>query len=174
MAIVAIIPDKLGKLLATLQGALDPDEPEPVPPHVPLVAPFEVEPPFLPLERHCWSAGHEMSPFSVELGDLVIDDEVALAWLPVVSGAERIAALRERLLAGPYPVPAGDEPFEVRALAARVSFHDELAITKFREQTYGPGYRTLYLERFELMARYATGSWYQRDFYTLDRAVTAV
>jgi len=29
-----------------------------------------------------------------------------------------------------------------------------------------------FLERVELMTQYPGGSWYERDFYTLDRAVT--
>jgi len=168
MAIVAIIPDKLGAALSRLQRELDPDAF--MPPHIPLVAPFVAQPPFLPLEQHCWRTGHESAPFWVELGELVRDDATPFVRLPVRSGGEQLAALREALLANEH-VRADGDASGPPDFAARLSHRGDLAITKFDEPGAGPGHRSFLLERFELMTRYLDGSWYERDFYTLDRAV---
>ena len=169
MALVAVVPEKLGERLGRLQRALDPAGPEQLPPHIPLAGPFEVAPPFLPLEQHCWRSGHENARGWVELGPVVIEGGVAA--LPVTSGREQLAGLRAALLGGAYPLPEEDGPYEPRAVVGRSAVRDDFAVATFEEQTGGPNGRTFLLERFELMARYPDGSWYQRDFYTLDRAV---
>ena len=168
MAIVAIVPDKLGAALSRLQRELDPEAP--MPPHIPLVAPFVAQPPFLPLERHCWRTGHESPPFWVELGELELNGEAPFVRLPVRSGGEQLAALRDALLASEHVLAEGDASGP-RAFAARLSHRGDLAISKFDEPGAGAGHRTFLLERFELMTQYPDGSWYERDFYTLDRTV---
>lgn len=168
MAIVATIPDRPGAVLSQLQRELDPDAS--MPPHIPLVAPFVAQPPFLPLEQHCWRSAHESPAFSVELGDLAVDDDEAIVWLRVRSGGEQLGALREALLASEH-VPADGEAYEPRAVAARFVYRDDLVITTFNGQRDGSHHLKFLLERFELMAQYPDGSWYRRDFYTLDRAV---
>ncbi|MEX2157955.1 MAG: hypothetical protein WEB04_00965 [Dehalococcoidia bacterium] len=170
MALVVAVPGTVGRLLGRLQGGLDPGVGLALPPHIPLIEPFVAEPPFLPLEQFCWRTGHEQPSFWIELGELVLDEDAQLARLAVVSGSEHLVALRDALLERRF---TGEQPetFEPAAIASRIVFRDELAIAAYRERSDGPGDTRCFVERFQLMSRYPDGSWYERDFYTLDRAV---
>lgn len=171
VALVVAVPGTVGQLLGRLQGGLDPDVGFAMPPYIPLIEPFVAEPPFLPLEQFCWRTGHEQPSFWIELGELVLDEDARLARLAVVSGSEHLVALRKALLERSF---TGEqrETFEPVAIASRIVFRDELAIATYQEQSDGPGDRKGFVDRFQLMSQYPDGSWYERDFYTLDRAVT--
>lgn len=166
MAIVATLPGALGKRLEELRRKLDPEGSGALPPHIPIVAPFEVEPSFLPLEQHIWNVCHDTPPFEVELGGLALDGEASL---PLERGNERFAALREALLTGKYAPRRTDEAYAPRAVVGRVAERDEAVLAQ-REGARGGG--AFLLERVELMARYPDGTWYERDFYTLDKALS--
>jgi hypothetical protein len=170
MSLVVAVPGKPGQLLGRLQGGLDPGVGFAMPPNIPLIGPFVAEPPFLPLEQFCWRIGHERPPFWIELGELELDEDARLARLAVVSGSEDLVALRNAFVESGF---IGDQPeaFELVAIASRIVFRDELAIANYQADSSGPGDRRGFVDRFQLMSQYPDGSWYERDFYTLDRAV---
>ena len=171
MAIIVPIPGPLGRRLNRLRRLLDPAGREALPAHVPLVGPFQARPPFLPLEQHCWRACHRTAPFSVELGPLAVDEEERLVYAEVAP--DRLVALREALLTGKDAPPGRRAPFQPRALVARLELDADLALAQW-ETAAAEARASFYLERIGLMARYPDGAWYERDSYTLDRAVSAV
>jgi len=170
MAIVAVVPGALGKALGRLARELEPDAAGALPPHLSLVGEFAARPSFLPLEQHCWHAGHETAPFTIELGAPAVDEDGAVAYLPVAAGGEDLARLHERLLTGRYAPRVAAAPYTPRCVVGPLGAHDPTALDELAHQTEGK--RAFLLERFSLMARYPDGSWYERDFYTLDRAAT--
>jgi hypothetical protein len=172
MAIAALIPDPFGRRMNRLRRRIGPYGDDGMPPHIPLVAPFRVQPSFLPLEQHCWQVCHDSVPFEVELGSLLMDEDEGLAYYSVASGGDRLAALRDALLAGKYAPPRDEGHYQPRAVVARVGYPDEFAVAQREENTAGASV-SLSLERIELMAQYPDGTWYERDFYTLDRAIAS-
>ncbi len=142
-----------------------------MPPHIPLVAPFQAQPSFLPLEQHCWQVCHDTAAFAVELGPLLFDEDEELACYDVTSGADSLMALREVLLTGRHAPPRDDGDYRPRVVVARVAYPDEMKVVQREEEADKPDL-SFSLKRVELMARYPDGTWYERDFYTLDRVVT--
>jgi hypothetical protein len=171
MAVIAPVPGRLGQQMNRLRRKLDPDGQLSMAAHIPIVGPFRVQPSFLPLEQHCWRVCHETAPIAVELGDLVLEDEGGLAYSDIVTGRDELLALRQKLTSGKYAAPADEGSGEPRALVGRVSYRDELALARWEEFAEKSN-RSFLLERVDLMAQYPDGTWYERDFYTLDRAVT--
>lgn len=170
MAIVALIPGPLGRRLNRLQRRLDPEGQGGLAAHIPLAGPFPARPSFLPLEQHCWEVCHHTAPFWVELGPLVVDEGEGLVCAQLSSGQDRLIALREALLTGKYAPPGDGGPYQPRAVVARLVHRDELALAQW-EMGAAATSAAFYLERIDLMAQYPDGTWYERDFYTLDRAV---
>ena len=170
MAIVALIPGRTGAALERLRRRTDPDAADARPPHIPIIAPFRAEPSFLPLEQHCWQTGHETAPFEVALGPLTIDDQ-GVVRAAVVAGGGALGALREALLRGRYAPPGDDTPYEPQAVVAALRRPEDVEAARLELGQVDAG-APFTIERFELMAQYPDGGWYQRDFYTLDRAVT--
>ena len=168
MAIVARFPDPLGRRLDVLRRRFDPEADRAMAAHIPLTALFQSEPSLLPLERHCWRVCHETPQFRVELGRIVEHEGGLQA--EVTAGRDELAALREALLAGQHAPPTGDAPFESRAVVGWRPLRDALVVADI-EEAIAKSNRSFYVERIELMAQYPDGTWYERDFYTLDRAV---
>ena len=171
MALVVLIPGPLGRRLSRLRDRFDPEADRELAAHVPLLGPFQARPSFLPLEQHCWRACHETAPFSVELGELAFDEGGGLLYFEVASGSNELRALREALLEGKYAPHREDAAYEPRAVVGRLARRDDLVLGDCEEAATRSG-RSFYLERIELMAQYPDGAWYERDFYTLDRAAT--
>jgi hypothetical protein len=171
MAIVVTVPGAPGRRLERLRRLLEPEGGGRPPPHIPLVAPFEIEPSFLPLEQHCWQTGHDRAGFWVELGTPRVGDGGRLVYAEVVSGRAELLALREALLTGKYAPPRSDGSYHPRAVVARLERDADVALARRETEGMEPA-GAFFLERFELMAQYPGGAWYERDFYTLDRAVT--
>ncbi len=171
MAIVALVPDPVGRHMNRLRRKLDPDGQFSMAGHIPIVCPFALWPSFLPLEQHCWRVCHETVQIAVELGALVLEDEGGLAYCDIVTGRDELLTLRQRLRSGKYAAPADEGSGEPRAVVGRVSYRDEVALAQWEEFATKPN-RSFLLERIDLMAQYPDGTWYERDFYTLDRAVT--
>ena len=171
MAIVVVIPGPLGRRLVTLRRRLGVEDGASLPAHILLVGPFLAGPPFLPLEQHCWRVCHEIAPFDIEPGPLRVDADERLVCAEIQSGRDQLVALREALLTGEYAPPRDDTAYTPRAVVARLDRSDDIAPAK-REIAGVVTDAPFFLERVELMAQYPDGSWYERDFYTLDRAVT--
>lgn len=171
MAIVVLIPGLLGRRLNDVRRRLDPEGQGRLPAHIPLVEPFRAQPSFLPLEQHCWQVCHDIVPFWVELGPLLVDQDEGLVYSEVTSGRDRLTALRQALLTGKYAPPRDQAPYTPRALIAQVERPDDLALAQW-ERAAAMTHVSFFLERINLMAQYPDGAWYQRDFYTLNRAVT--
>lgn len=171
MAIVALIPGSLGRQLKNLQRRLDRKGGDGLPPHIELVGAFRAWPSFLPLEQHCQEVCHRAAPFMVELGAPEIDEVERTVCAEIVSGEEQLAGLREALLKGKYAPRHSGTEFRPRALIARVEQEADLKVGRLelRAVDAEPVFE---VERVELMARYPDGTWYERDFYTLD-GVTA-
>ena len=170
MSIVALIPGRTGATLERLRRRIDPDAADARPARIPIVAPFRAEPSFLPLEHHCWQVGHGTAPFEVALGPPTIDDH-GVVRAELASGAEEFRALREALITGRYAPPGGDAPYEPVAVVAELRRAGDVEPAR-RELAGVDASAPFVIERFELMAQYPDGGWYQRDFYTLDKAVT--
>ncbi len=171
MAIVAAIPGSVGDRLARLQRRLDAEGLNGLAPHIPLVGPFQAWPSFLPLEQHCWQVCHRCSPFDVRLEAPAVDEEQRLVVAGVASGKEGLLALREALLVGKYAPPRDAGGYHPRAVIARLKQEEDVVVGE-RETPLVDTDLSFSLERVELMARYPDGTWYQRDFYTLDGALT--
>ena len=171
MAIIVTIPGAPGRRLERLRRLLEPGSDRRLAPHIPLVAPFEVEPSFLPLEQHCWQAGHETSGFWVDLAQPAVDEAERLVYAEIVAGKDELTALREALLTGRYAPSRDDSTYAPRAMIAHLEREDDVAPAQGETAQMEPA-GSFYVERFELIARYPDGTWYERDFYTLDRAVT--
>jgi len=170
VAVVVLVPGPLGRRLNGLRRDFDPEGLERIPAHIPLVSPFEAEPPLQPLERRCWEVCHRTPPFWVELGALAVDEARGLLYTEVASGGEELTALRNGLLEAfdrPWDEEAGYTPEVVVAQPER---RLDLDLMRSQAASRRPE-ASFYLERSELMARYPDGTWYERDFYTLDRAV---
>lgn len=172
MAIVALIPDPLGRGLARLGSLVDPENWKRLAPHIPLVGPFQARAPFLPLEQHCQRVCHRTAPFSVDLDLPVVDEGERLVSAEIISAEEDLVGLREALLVGRYAPPHDGTEYRPRALIARVADEADMAVAR-REATAIDLELSFQVERVELMAQYPDGSWYERDFYTLDGVVTA-
>ena len=142
-----------------------------MPPHIPLVGPFEAEPPFLPLEQHCWEVCHRAAPFTVELAPPAVDEERQLVSREVVSGGEQLLELRQALLAGKYAPPDDSSAYQPRCVVSRLERREDLAPAQQEVAEAAPSSASCLVERVELMARYPNGDWYERDFYTLDAGV---
>ncbi len=171
MAIVAPVPGSVGNRLARLQRRIDSEGLNGLPPHIPLVGPFQARPSFLPLEQHCWQVCHGCSPFDVELEAPAVGEEQRLVVAEIASGNEGFLALREELLVGKYAPPRDQGPYHPRAVIARLRGEADVVVGE-REVPLVDTELTFCLERIELMAQYPDGTWYQRDFYTLDGALT--
>jgi 2'-5' RNA ligase len=172
MAIAVYVPGAFGRRLAQLQRRLAAGQPRELPPHIALVGPFEAAPPFLPLEQHVWEACHYGEPFDVELAPPRVDQDEPLICCDIVSGAGRLGALREALLQGKYAPPRESDTYQPRCVVARIERSEDLEPAR-REVAGVDVSATFTVERIELVARYPNGEWYERDFYTLDAAVTA-
>ncbi|MEX1255607.1 MAG: 2'-5' RNA ligase family protein [Dehalococcoidia bacterium] len=170
MAIVACVPGAFGRRLAQLQRRIEGEGRGRMPPHIPLLGPFEAGPPFLPLEQHCWEVCHRAAPFTVDLAPPAVDEERRLLSCEVVSGDEQLVELRQALLAGKYAPPADGDAYQPRCVIARVERPDDLAPARQEVAEAAPSAASCLVERIELMARYPSGEWYERDFYTLDAA----
>jgi hypothetical protein len=171
VAVVAVIPGPLGRRLAALRRRLGVEDGSSLPAHIPLVGPFLAEPPFLPLEQHCWRVCHETAPFDVELGPLAVDEEEGFVYAEIASGREQLVALREALLTGAHAPSSDATAYTPRAVVAHLQRADDIAPAE-RELAGTVTDAPFFLERVELLAQYPDGSWYERDFYTLDWAVT--
>lgn len=169
MSIVVSIPGPLGRWLNQSRRRLEPEDSGRLPPHIPLVAPFPAQPPFLALERHCWRVCHEIAPFWVELGQLAVDEGEHTLVAEIASGREAILSLREALLMGEDAPPDDGPAYEPRAFIACLEQPRDVALARSEASAPLPS-PAFFLERIELMAQYADGGWYERDFYTLDRA----
>ncbi len=171
MALVVLMPGPLGRRLSRLQRRLDPEGQGRLPAHIPLVGPFRAQPSFLPLEQHCWEVCHRTVPFWVELGPLAVGQDEGLVYSDVTSGRDGLSALRQALLTGKYAPPHDEALYEPHALVARLVRRDDLALAQW-ETDAAKTHVSFFLERIDLMAQYPDGTWYERDYYTLDRAVT--
>ncbi|MEX0785645.1 MAG: 2'-5' RNA ligase family protein [Dehalococcoidia bacterium] len=170
IAIVVPIPGAPGQRLDRLRRLFAGEDGGAMRPHIPLVGPFDAEPSFLPLEQHCWDVCHKTAAFWVELGAPEVDAGERLVYAGVRSGGDELMALREALLTGRYAPPPSDGAFDPRAVIARIEPDEDIALAQ-RETAGLEPVGSFLMERIDLMARYPDGSWYQRDFYTLDRAV---
>jgi 2'-5' RNA ligase len=170
MAIVIFVPGAFGRRFAQLQRRLDPDARDRLPPHILLLGPFEAGPPFLPLEQHCWQVCHRVAPFTVELAPPAVDEERRLVYCDVVSGQQQLVDLREALLKGKYAPPSEAGPYEPQCVVAHLERQEDLATARQEVADAAPAATACLVERIELMAQYPDGSWYERDFYTLDAA----
>jgi hypothetical protein len=171
MAIVVSVLGQAGRKLAQLQRRIDADRAGLIAPHLPLIAPFDATPSYLPLEQHCWDVCHRTQPFDVELGPPAVDGDGHLVFCPVNSGREQLAALRRALLTGKY-APCDDAPYEARCVVLDIETPEDVDVAR-REVAGVDAGAPFTVDRIQLMARYPSGHWYERDFYTLDAAVTA-
>jgi hypothetical protein len=137
--------------------------------HIPLVGPFESEPPFLPLEQHCYDVCHKTAAFGVEPGAAEVDAAARLVYAELRSGGDELGALREALLTGRYAPPRGDREYRPRVHIARLDNEEDVELAQRETGGLEPA-GSFFVERIDLMAQYPDGSWYERDFYTLDRA----
>jgi hypothetical protein len=167
MAIVSAVSGALGKRLQELQRWLDPDSAGAMPPHIPIVGPFDASPSFLPLEQHVQQVCRETAPFDVSFGELVIGEQEA--HLRLERGQAGLEALRGALLDGKYAPRVKGQTYEPRAIAGRVVEQAGGAVERWYSKAVSGDYL---LQRVELMARYPGGEWYERDFYTLDKAAS--
>ena len=129
MAIVIFVPGAFGRRLALLQRRIEGEGRGRLPPHIPLLGPFEAAPPLLPLEQHCWEVCHRIAPFPVELSPPAVDEERRLVGCEVVSGEGQLVELRQALLARPEAfVGALTEKLLVYGLGRGLSHHDMPAV----------------------------------------------
>jgi hypothetical protein len=171
MAMVVYVPGAAGRRLAQLQRRLAAGKPRELLPHIPLIGPFEAAPPFLPLEQHCWETCRRSDAFDVEIAPPAVNEHERLICCDIISGGDRLVALREALLQGRYAPPDGGSPYQPRCVVARIERSEDLE-PALREVAGVDVSATFTVERIELVARYPNGEWYERDFYTLDAAVT--
>lgn len=173
MAIVIFVPGAFGRRLALLQRRIEGEGRGRLPPHIPLLGPFEAAPPLLPLEQHCWEVCHRIAPFPVELSPPVVDEERRLVSCEVVSGEGQLVQLRQALLKGKYAPPSEAGPYGPLCVVARLEREQDLVPARREVAEAAPVAASCLLERVELVAQYPDGSWYERDFYTLDAAVAS-
>lgn len=170
LALVILITGSAGRRLQDLRRLCDPDLAERIPPHITVVFPFEGEPSFLPLERHCWEVCHHVRPFWASLGEIVLVPEERLAYVEIEEGKEELAALREALFEGRYAPPRDQmAPYRPHVTIAQPQRESDFELAR-RLLAHEDLRQRLYLERLHLMAQYPDGSWYARDDYTLDGA----
>jgi hypothetical protein len=142
-----------------------------LPPHLPLLGPFEAQPSLLPLEQHCWEVCHRAAPFEISFGAPTIDLETRVVSAPLVHGTGQLAELREALLTGKYAPPrTSATTAEPRALFFQVEAEDVPWAQERLAEIALDAPATV--EQVDLMAQYPDGTWYRREFWTLDGVVT--
>lgn len=169
MAIVVPIPGAPGERLSKLRRVFELEDGGAMPAHIPLAGPFETTPPFLPLEQHCYDVCHKTAAFWVEPGPAEVDAAERLVYAELRSGGDELVALREALLTGRYAPTRSDAEYRPRVHIARLESKEDVELAQ--RETEGLAHAgAFFLERIAMMAQYPDGSWYERDFYTLDRA----
>lgn len=164
LTVVVLFEGAVGGSLERWRQLYDPLGADRMPSHLTLVAPFPTEPPLLlGLERHIWAVCHASPPLRLGLGDVARDN--GLIYVDVAAGGPELARLRDALHTGPLAGQAG--PFRPRVVVAEPAGERDLALAS--RQLPGLAVRESYqVDRLHLMATHADGSWYVRDFFTLD------
>lgn len=171
LAIVVLVPGAEGRRLQALTTSYDPELAYRIRPHITVVHPFQAEPPFLPLERHCWEVCHRFAPFWVGLGEIRAVPEERLVYVEVREGEESLAALREALQRGLHVPRESEVPYRPHVTLAQPQrkAHFEVARRQLAQEDLR---RSFFVERVHLMAEQPDGSWYARDDCTLDGVIS--
>ena len=173
VAVVILFDGPLARRLEGWRRTYDPAGAYRMPPHVPLAGPSDCPVPLSGtdgLERRLWCLCHDRPPFEIELLDLATTyPEGRLVYVDIGAGAEDLEELSEALRDGVLSqAPAAAGP--PRLVVAEPE--DEEGARQAAAQLVGLPVRVNRLiDRVNLLVEYPDGSWYVRDFFTLDRAV---
>lgn len=168
MAVVVLFSGALGRRLGGWRREYDPVGADRLPPHIMLSSPFVAEPPFLPLERHLWRVCHGFPPVTLELGALRCDRSPGRhIYVDVGSGADELAALRDALHTGPL-ARLRDEPAPPPRVVIAEPGSDAALESAYRQLLAMHEPASYEVDRVWLMTQQPDGSWYARDYFTLD------
>ncbi len=170
MAVVVLFAGALGRRFGGWRREYDPIGADRLPPHIMLSSPFAAEPPLLPLERHLWRVCHGFPPLTLELLALRSDRSSGrLIYVEIGSGADELAALREALHTGPL-ARLREEPAPAPRVVIAEPESDTALDRAYRELLALHEPASYEVDRVWLMTQQPDGSWYARDYFTLDAA----
>ena len=170
VAVVALFEGPLARRLERWRRTYDPAGAYGMPPYIPLVSPTACQTPLTGsggLERYLWRLCHVRPPIEIELLDLATTyPEGRLVYAEIGVGARELEDLSTALRSGPLeggPAPGGPP----RLVIAEPENEDEAQ--RAAAQLVGLPVRiTRLIDRVHLLVAYPNGSWYERDFFTLD------